>query len=206
MRGHVMPGCADPAEGERLGRANGHLLAVHLTITADDVDRFVADAAHEASASGWVSCPTLGGGRMPVQAGSFNLFALDSAPDSVSAEAVPARRRMLYRLHFTGAGGQALTLVGHKDVHDDPGADVWRDTSTLYVRILRGHTAPAGDAGAEVAAAGVITIHLPDFLRQLTTFRTRGPGGAEALARFGRLFLGELWDAYRDLAARPRAT
>ncbi|MEV1175624.1 GMC oxidoreductase, partial [Nonomuraea sp. NPDC049784] len=195
MRGHIMPGSTDPDEGERLGRANEHRLAVHLTITADDVERFVADAGHEGSAAGWVSCPVLGGGRLPVRAGWFNLFV---AGDD------PSRRRMLYRLHFTGDGGAPLTLTGHKDVHDDPGADVWRDTSTLYVRILRGHTAPAGDAGAEVVAAGVIRILLPDFMHQLTTFRTWGPDGAAALVRFGRFFLGELWDAYRDLAAVSR--
>ncbi|MEV4355622.1 GMC oxidoreductase [Nonomuraea sp. NPDC049625] len=195
MRGHVMPGSADPEEGERLGRANGHPLAVHLTITAGDVERFVADAGHEASAAGWVTCPVLGGGRLRVEGGSFNLFV---------AGEDPARRRMLYRLHFTGDGDAPLTLTGVKDVHDDPGADLWSDTSTLYVRILRGHTRPADDAEAEVVAAGIIRIHLPDFLHQLTTFRTWGPDGAAGLVRFGRLFLGELWEAYHDLAAGSR--
>ncbi|MEU6780016.1 GMC oxidoreductase [Nonomuraea angiospora] len=195
MRGHVMPGSADPEEGERLGRANGHPLAVHLTITAGDVERFVADAGHEASAAGWVTCPVLGGGRLRVEGGSFNLFVAGEDPD---------RRRMLYRLHFTGDGDAPLTLTGVKDVHDDPGADMWSDTSTLYVRILRGHTRPADDAEAEVVAAGIIRIHLPDFLHQLTTFRTWGPDGAAGLVRFGRLFLGELWDAYHDLAAGSR--
>ncbi|MFF4621018.1 GMC family oxidoreductase [Nonomuraea jabiensis] len=195
MRGHVMPGSADPEEGERLGRANGHPLAVHLTITAGDVERFVADAGHEASAAGWVTCPALGGGRLRVEDGSFNLFV---------AGEDPARRRMLYRLHFTGDGDAPLTLTGFKDVHDDPGADLWSDTSTLYVRILRGHTRPADDAEAEVVAAGIIRIHLQDFLHQLTTFRTWGHDGAAGLVRFGRLFLGELWDAYHDLAAGSR--
>lgn len=37
--------------------------------------------------------------------------------------------------------------------------------------------------------------------RQLTTFATTGPDGPAALARFGRFFLGELWDVY----ARPDA-
>ncbi|MGW6503222.1 GMC family oxidoreductase [Nonomuraea angiospora] len=197
MRGHVMPGSADAEEGERLGRANGHPLAVHLTITAGDVERFVADAGHEASAAGWVTCPVLGGGRLRVEDGSFNLFV---------AGEDPARRRMLYRLHFTGDGDAPLTLTGFKDVHDDPGADLWSDTSTLYVRILRGHTRPAEDAEAEVVAAGIIRIHLPDFLHQLTTFRTWGPDGAAGLVRFGRLFLGELWDAYHDLAVGSRVS
>ncbi|MFU8853045.1 hypothetical protein ACNAW0_18960 [Micromonospora sp. SL1-18] len=56
--------------------------------------------------------------------------------------------------------------------------------------------APDGDAAAPTVASGIVTIHLPDFLRQLTTFRTHGPQRAHALEQFGRLFLGELWDVY----------
>jgi cholesterol oxidase len=97
---------------------------------------------------------------------------------------------------MTDGGGDPLTLVGHKDVHDDPGLDVWRDTSTLYLRVLRGHVEPADDATAPVVGAGVVTIHPADFAQQLTTFRTTGPHGAEALASFGRLFLGQLWQVY----------
>jgi hypothetical protein len=44
-----------------------------------------------------------------------------------------------------------------------------------------------------------VVIHFFDFLKQLTTFRTEGPtltDRAGALARFGRLFMGKLWDVY----------
>ncbi len=166
----------------------------HLTITADDVDGFVADPAHLGRATGYVECDLLGG-RLPVQRGWFNLFTRD---------ADPARRRMLYRLLLADAGGNPLTLVGHKDVHDDPGFDVWRDTSTLYVRLHAGHSDPSGEDGP-VVAAGIITIHIPDFLRQLTTFRTDGPQPAHAMEAFGRLFLGELWDVYGRALAGSRA-
>ncbi|GAA3442844.1 hypothetical protein GCM10018955_22820 [Planomonospora venezuelensis] len=195
MHGHVTLGAADPAEGERLGRANGHRLMFRLTVTVDDGERFVADAGHEAAMTGWVSCDELGGEHLPVQAGWFNLFV---------REEDPACRRMRYRLHFADAGGNPLTLVGWKDVRDDPGADAWRDTSTLYVRVLEGHTGPAGDGGARVVAAGVLAIRLPDLLRMLATFRTRGPDGPACLARFGGLFLGELWEVYHELAGRVR--
>jgi cholesterol oxidase len=166
----------------------------HLTITADDVDRFVVDPAHLGTASGYVECDLLGG-HLPVLRGWFNLFTRD---------ADPSRRRMLYRLHLADAGGNPLTLVGHKDVHDDPGLDVWRDTSTLYVQLHAGHVAPGADDEGRVVAAGVITIHLPDFVRQLTTFRTEGPRPAHAMETFGRLFLGELWDVYGPTFAGGR--
>ncbi|MEO7981044.1 MAG: GMC oxidoreductase [Sporichthyaceae bacterium] len=194
MKGFVALGVDDPAGGERLGRQLGQRLMFHLTITADDVDGFVADETHLASATGYVECD-LFGGRLPVQRGWFNLFT--RGPD-------PARRRMLYGLHLADAGGNPLTLVGHKDVHDDPGLDVWRDTSTLYLLVHSGHTAPGSDTDGPVVAAGIITIHVPDFLRQLTTFRTDGPQPAHAMESFGRLFLGELWDVYGAALAGSR--
>jgi cholesterol oxidase len=48
-------------------------------------------------------------------------------------------------------------------------------------------------------ASGVLRIRMRDFARQLTTFRAKGPGlasGLAALLRFGRLFLGQLVEAY----------
>ena len=45
-------------------------------------------------------------------------------------------------------------------------------------------------------AAGVITIHIPDFMKQLTTFRTSGDSRVGAMEGFGRLFLGQLWEVY----------
>ena len=186
MKGFVALGATDPGSGAAQGRRLGQRLGFRLTITADDVDRFVADPAHQATATGSVDSDVLGG-RLPVVRGWFNLFTRDDDP---------SRRRMLYRLHMTDGGGDPLTLVGHKDVHDDPGLDVWRDTSTLYLRVLRGHVEPADDATAPVVGAGVVTIHPADFAQQLTTFRTTGPHGAEALASFGRLFLGQLWQVY----------
>jgi len=189
MKGFVALDEADPVTGAALGRQLGQRLMFHLTITAEDVERFVVDPRHLGSATGWVESDVLGG-RLAVQRGWFNLFTREGGPGS---------RRMLYRLHFTDAAGNPLTLVGHKDVHDDPGADVWRDTSTLYVTLHAGHVPPGAPDKPEdgrVVAAGVITIHLPDFLRQLTTFRTEGTRPAYAMEEFGRLFLGQLWEVY----------
>ena len=185
MKGFVALDVDDPARGAELGRQLDQRLMFHLTITAEDVDRFVVDPLHLGTATGYVECDLLGG-RQEVQRAWFNLFTQDDDP---------TRRKMLYRLHFADAGGNPLTLVGHKDVHDDPGVDVWQDTSTLYTRILAGHVPPGADDGS-VVAAGIITIHVPDFLRQLTTFRTEGPDPVHAMEAFGRLFLGQLWEVY----------
>lgn len=186
MKGFVSLDVTDPVAGARLGKYRWQRLMFHLTISVDDVDRFVAEAAHQGSAEGYVECDSLGG-RLAVQRGWFNLFT--SAQD-------PKARRMLYRLHLVDSGGNPLTLVGHKMIRDDPGFDVWRDTSTLYFRVHQGHVAPREDEESAVVAAGVITIHLPDFMRQLTTFRTDGPQPTHAMTLFSRLFMGQLWEVY----------
>ncbi|MFB7369815.1 GMC family oxidoreductase [Streptomyces sp. NPDC056222] len=186
MKGHIALDVADPHEGQALGRARNQRLMFRLTITADDVDRFVADPLHQAGATGHVDCDVLGG-RLPVEKGWFNLFTRDDDP---------TRRRMLYRLHLRDPGGNPLTLVGHKEVHDDPGFDIWSDTSTLYVRMVAGHVTADGDENAPLLGSGIIVILAGDFAQQLTTFRASGPRPARALQSFGRLFLGELWDVY----------
>jgi cholesterol oxidase len=199
MKGHVTLGEADFTEGAHQGREERCALMFRLTITVSDVDGFVADPTHEATASGWLECERLGG-RLPVTKGVFNLFV-----DGFDA----GLRRMLYRLWFADSVGNPLTLVGFKTVRDDSGLDVWPDTSTLYVRVLRGHVdgwpavaeAPAVEAANDdtVVAAGIIVIQLLDFAKQLTTFRVTGPDASSrlgALTGFGRLFLGELWNAY----------
>jgi cholesterol oxidase len=185
MRGFAALGVSDPQTGHDQGKQNRDRLMFELTIAVDDVDRFVAEREHEGTASGYVESDLLGG-RLEVERGWFNLFVEADDPD---------QRQMLYRLWLTGPGGNAMTFVGAKQVRDEGGLDVWRDTSTLFVRVLDGHIEPGGDEGA-VVAAGVITIHIPDFMKQLTTFRPSGDHPARAMEGFGRLFLGQLWEVY----------
>ncbi len=189
MKGYLTFGELDHKRGFRQGKDSGISLMFHLTIGTDDVDRFVADPTHEMTARGWVECEQLGG-RLDVGKGVFNLFAKSGNP---------YRTTMRYRLFFHDGAGNPLTLTGLKDVHDDPGFDLWSDTTTLYTRVLRGHVEADRDADAEVSASGILHIHPHDFVRQLTTFRVHGPSAedrAKALAEFGRLFLGGLWEQY----------
>ncbi len=184
MKGFVTYGTSDPRAGELDDRRER--FSFRLTITADDVHRFLEEPEHTARAEGWVDAPGHGG-RRPVQRGWFNLFAPGGAED---------RRLMKYRLHFADDQGRRRTLTGRKNVLHGPPTRIWPDTSTLYVRILDGHVEEGGDEEAEVLAAGVLQIKLTDFARQLTTFRTSGPGGPLALVSFGRFFAGELWEVY----------
>ena len=189
MKGYVTFDETDYAAGLRKGRESGTFLMFHLTIEVDGVNNFVADPEHEALAEGYVRCQALGG-ELAVEKGVFNLF--------VDRED-PARKRMLYRLFFRDGDGKPLTLSGFKVIEDDPGWDLWSDTTTLFTRILEGHVNPEDESQAQVVASGIINIQLLDFLKQLTTFRTEGPTAADrasALTRFGKLFLGDLWDVY----------
>ncbi|WLQ05265.1 GMC oxidoreductase [Arthrobacter oryzae] len=220
MHGWFSAGVHDPERGRSLGRDRSRRMMFELTITAPDIDAFVRDPLHPATAEGYVLADQFGG-RLPVERGWFNLFVRE-APDG-------AGRKMLYRLWLRDPGGTPLTFVGHKDVRNDAGFDVWGDTTTLYVTVLRGHVPPPDSAAAAatsfrpdtgtsaprnpldvdknseaVAGAGILYIRPWDFARQLTTFRTSGPAPASALAAFGRVFLGELWQVYgRRPHARP---
>jgi hypothetical protein len=198
MKGYVAFGESDFDSGYREGRKEGNFLMFHLTIKVDGVDRFVSDPRREASAQGYVRCETLGG-ELPVEKGIFNLFV---------DEGDPSRKRMLYRLYFRDGTGDPLTLRGFKVVENDPGADLWTDTTTLFTRVLRGHVEAEDDRSAEIVASGIIKIYMLDFLKQLTTFQAEGPTPAEratALTRFGKLFLGDLWNVYarRILSSSP---
>ncbi len=195
MTGHVTLGETDPKRGYDQGRRDGTEFTFRLTISTDDVDRFVREPAHRGQARGWVECEALGG-RLPVERGVFNLFVEDS----------PRVRTMHYLLWFSDLAGHPLTLRAHKTVSDEPGLDAWADTTTLFSQVLVGHVEhDAGAAsGATVTAAGILRIKPLHFARQLTTFRTSGGSvreRADGLATFGSFFMGQLWRVY---AARIR--
>ncbi|MEO3784525.1 GMC family oxidoreductase [Actinocorallia sp. B10E7] len=182
MKGRYVAGAHDPFTDER-----GERLAFRLTITVDDVDRFLADPGRWAGTEGWIDWPG-GGGRRRVERGRFHLFV----PDDDGT----GRKEMRYRLHFTDVRGEPRTLAGWKHLCEGPPTHVWPDTATLYYRIHAGHLHEDDPHDGTALGAGTLHIRLADFLEQLTTFRTEGPGGLKALHRFGTFFLGELWEVY----------
>lgn len=197
MEGPAALGEVDPIAGRSRGDAEGTRLGFHLTISVDDLDRFISEPEVVVGARGWITCDVLGG-RLPVDRGEFDLF-VDGGD--------PTDKRMLYRLWFRDSAGHQLRLDGHKVIHDEPGLDIWTDTTTLFTTVVR---LPDGlDAEAEQPVmAGVLRITPAAFARQLTTFRASAPtvaGKAAAIARFGRLFAGQLWDVYARelLSASP---
>jgi predicted acylesterase/phospholipase RssA len=189
MKGFVAMGESDPAVGRSVAEARDERFMVHLTITLDGVRRFIADPAREGSAQGWIEWAAWPE-RRPVESGTFNLFV---------DEGDPTVKWMRYRVRATDPDGRPVTVSGVKHVRDDPGFDLWSDTSTLFTRVFRGRVGLADEDTAEVLGAGVINVHLADFLHQLTTFEVEAASRteqAELLGRFGSFFAGKLWDVY----------
>ena len=189
LKGYVGFGASDPRSGFDAGRAAGTLVEATLNVHIDDVDRFITMPEHEATTAGFIVCERLGGKR-EIARGTFNLFADDGDP---------THRRIVHHIEFEDGDGRALTLRAAADVHDEPGFDAWSDTTTLFTTIA---------AGDDALAAGILRLGMIDFLEQLTTLRTEGPSLADraaAVARFGLMYLGKLWDVYarRVLTSGP---
>lgn len=184
MKGTFAFGIKDFQDSPVQGQHNEIRLMFHLTISTEDVRRFIDDKDHVAEAQGWVECDALGG-RLPVTKGVFNLFVAEG----------PRSRRMLYRLEFQDGVERPLTLTGFKEINGGLPTDVWPETSTLYTRVFEGHVQPEDDETAPLVGSGILHILPADFARQLTTFRVEGGtlgGRIRALLDFGRLFAGQL--------------
>jgi hypothetical protein len=185
MAGALGRGESDYLQGERLGRGAGETLAMHAHVTIDDMQAFLADPAHAGSLGGSIDYTPFGN-AIECHSGNFNLFAPGGSPHS---------KAMIYQLGFVHAGREYF-LSGHKVVRDDPGFDLWRDTTTLFTRLHDG-----SDTTAPILASGVLTLGMAELLRlvasmEVTNARSLGEK-VVTLARFGRFFMGELWDSYR---------
>jgi cholesterol oxidase len=176
MSGPVALGASDPETGA--ADPSAQTLAIHCSIAIDDVDRFVADREHTGAITGTVDYPAFGDG-IPVTRGIFNLFSPGG----------PNEKIMGYRLRFEH-DGKPYFLAGRKHVHDDPGFDIWKDTTTLYTVLHEGD----GEDGP-AAGAGVLGLGVDALARMVATMRPQG-GGIDPLVKFGRLFLGSLWETY----------
>lgn len=184
MSGAMMRGESDYREGEMKGRMAGEFLAMHATVTIDDMQAFITDPDHLGNLQGSIDYPPFGT-AIRCEAGRFNLF---SPTDD------PRMKLMIYELGFRHEG-RDYYLAGRKKVKDDPGFDLWSDTTTLFTRLHEGR-----DAQGAVVAAGILSLGMTDLARLVASMQVLGSDGVagkvETLGRFGRFFMGELWDSY----------
>ena len=190
MRGYASAAQTTFADGHAAGKKAGNSLSIDVSILIPDLAHFLEDPAHAGTLSGEINCLLLGG-TCPVQSGIFRLL-----PDTADLD----RKVMYYQLHALTPRQEPLTFVGVKQVQHDALFDLWRDTTTLYVNIYRGHIDPCKAAQAALWITGIIGLGVADFIRVLGTLRATAPDGSTSLAglaRFGRYFAGRLWDVYR---------
>ncbi|ELS02362.1 putative esterase of the alpha-beta hydrolase superfamily [Xenococcus sp. PCC 7305] len=174
----------DPRAGETQGKAEKTHLAMHATVNIRDLERFISDPNHLGSITGHIDF-SLFGENIPAKTGVFNLFSPTDQPEL---------KLMIYELAFSHKG-QDYYLAGKKEVRDDPGFDLWSDTTTLYCQLHQGT-----DKSGTVVGAGVLSLNVAELAKLVSTMRVTNaeslPEKTKALFDFGKFFLGELWDSY----------
>jgi cholesterol oxidase len=188
MKGFVSRTPADDYEaGARQGQEEGSSFSFTVTIVSDDVDAMLKGSDHEARIIGSVQAPALSEHPLVVTDGVFNLFVAEAT--------APGDRRMRYRMRLSSEEGNRYFFEGFKRIHDDPGIDMWADTTTLYVTVHAGE-----DETGAVVGKGLLRIKPADFMRQMTTMRVTNAVDARqrvaALGRFSAFFTGSLHDVY----------
>lgn len=174
----------DPRSGEKKGLSADTTLSMHATINIRDLNRFIFNSNHTGSITGNISFAPFGE-NIPAKSGVFNLF---SPTDN------PKLKLMIYELAFEH-DGQDYYLAGKKEVQDDPGFDLWKDTTTLYTQLHQGK-----DKLAPVVGAGILSLDPGELAKLVSTISVTNAKSAkekaQALLDFGHFFLGQLWETY----------
>jgi hypothetical protein len=179
-------GAKDPEEGAQRGESAGTTMTLEVAVEIHDLDRFVREVDHTGPLCGYVTFDG-SGGRLPVAGGTFNVFA----PAPVGR---PDDRVCAYDLSF-GDDRRPYRLSGRRELRDDPGIDVWRDLSTMFVTLHDGT-----DPDDPAIGAGVLRADAGDLRRTITSVHVVGADSLaeriDTAADFGRFVLGRLWETY----------
>lgn len=195
MRGYFSTREKDDYEkAEQLGRTDNKPFSFTLTIRTDDLEHFITDKFHKASITGTVTAPELSAQPLTVTGGEFNLFVDD-------AEEVNTKK-MRYSMRFTSGEGKPYYMFGFKTIRNDPGLDIWPDTTTLRIKVYAGD-----DSSGTQLGAGILHIAPADFMHQLTTMRVFNAQNKleelRGMVRFGKLFAGALYQTYGGIFSKP---
>jgi hypothetical protein len=189
MAGGFALGESDPETGAKVGHDAGNTFTMHATIDIDNLEQFMTDPGHAGAITGQIDFAPLGL-NLPSTSGVFNLFSPTSDP---------TMKYMVYELGFNASNGQSYYMAGRKEVQQASMTDMWKATTTLYTQLHQGK-----DKSGPVVGAGVLTLGVTDLLAMIPTMHATNassPGeAAETTARFGRFFLGEMWDTYVEKA------
>lgn len=182
MSGGFSLGETDPAAGAAKGKAE--VLSMHGTITIDDIDAFISDPSHLGVLDVVMDWAPFGM-RIPAPGGVFNLF---------SPTGDPKLKLMVYEWPVE-KDGKHYYFAGHKNVQEHPVFELWKDTTTLYTQLYEG-----SDKTGPVVGAGIISLSVEELAKMTANFKPLNApspeAGLSAVTKFGRFFMGELWDTY----------
>lgn len=154
-----------------------------LCVHVHDLTQFIAAAEPQASLSGRLQLDAPGGAETqptPVSGGRYRQITL---PDRA--------REINYSALWPADGGRALTLNATQTLRDDAGPDMWRDLSTLSLRLSDGEA---------LWASGELRLTLSDMKSWLASVQaTEARSTAEAaatVARYAKFFLRQLQAVY----------
>jgi cholesterol oxidase len=186
MSGGFSLGETDTATGAAKGANN--ILVMHGTVTVDDIDRFIADPAHLGRLDVIMDWPPFGKG-LPAPGGVFNLF---------SPSGDPTLKLMVYEWGLQHEGKDCY-FAGQKNVQVHPILEIWQDTTTLHTQLHEGK-----DKSGTVVGAGIISLSFEQLLKMSRHFKPLNApsteAGLAAVTKFGKFFMGELWDTYIERA------
>ncbi len=176
MAGYLSVGAENFEDGYKQGKLDDSAFSFVLTIHSNDLDTMIKDPSHSATIVGSVTAPALSKHNLSVSNGEFNLFTKD--PDQKDI------RYMRYRMKLNSEEGKEYYFNGYKLIRDDPGFDVWEDTTTLFITIHDGDTDKA-----PVLGKGILKINPDDFRKQMTTMKVPGAKGTKDELKYRALFL-----------------
>ncbi|QLE49554.1 GMC family oxidoreductase [Nostoc sp. C057] len=169
------------------GKQDNSPLEFTVTVIADDLDKLLNDPEHLGKIVGVVKAPVLSPEALTVTNSDFNLFVVQQGQQNT--------RQMRYRLHMMTQSGQRYYLKGFKQIHDDPGFDVWSDTTTLFITVYKGDS-----ENDPIVGQGILKIQPMDFIKQMTTMKVTNADTIgerlQAIDRFSRFFAGTLAEVY----------
>ncbi|WP_051469942.1 GMC family oxidoreductase N-terminal domain-containing protein [Fischerella sp. PCC 9605] len=177
----------DYQKAAQQGKKDNSSLEFTVTVIADDLEVLLNDPNHPAKIVGTVKALAISADPLTVTNGKFNLF--------VQEQDQPDTRQMRYRMYMTAETGQTYYFEGFKQIHDDPGFDVWSDTTTLYITVYEGDS-----SNNPVLGKGILKIQPVDFIKQMTTLKVTNAENRwqqlQAIDRFSRFFAGTLTEVY----------
>ena len=183
---------ADPARA----RDSVQRIEATLTMLSDDIIRMLSEPHHEARLVGTVVARSLADRPLTVRTGTFRQFEVDR--DHVET------RKMVYDMTLTSDTGHSYRLVGEKVIRNSLPWNVWRDLTTLHFTIESDGVSP-GDRRRVMS--GEMRVGLLDFLRQMSTIRSRHAHRLserfDSPLRFLHNFVSTVWSTYGRVLAGP---